>query len=202
VRAMSQDVFKAPKAKKKHSTSMRSPGEPWSKKRKRTKEDFYTFCNIVLEYTNYESIKQEELRCKNNTSPLDSGGSTAESFTSESTSSSTFSEAEPEDKDHRPDGLKSPDSTSSFSSDNDSSFISPENYDGESFELVTCYCMKPFAGRPMIECSECFTWVHLSCAKIRKSNIPEEFICQRCRESKFTTRKSQRMRLEKRLMNA
>ena len=36
----------------------------------------------------------------------------------------------------------------------------------------------------MIECSLCKIWLHLSCAKIRRSNIPELFICPRCREEK------------------
>ncbi|GAB0201196.1 PHD finger protein 23 [Grus japonensis] len=35
----------------------------------------------------------------------------------------------------------------------------------DSWDLITCYCQKPFAGRPMIECSQCGTWIHLSCAK-------------------------------------
>ena len=39
-------------------------------------------------------------------------------------------------------------------------------------------------GRPMIECSLCQIWIHLSCAKIRRSNIPELFICPKCREEK------------------
>ncbi|CAM9100954.1 unnamed protein product, partial [Lampetra fluviatilis] len=51
----------------------------------------------------------------------------------------------------------------------------------DSWGLVTCFCQKPFAGRPMIECGVCATWVHLSCAKIRKSNVPDEFVCQPCR---------------------
>ncbi|CAE1325127.1 PHD finger protein 13 [Acanthosepion pharaonis] len=68
--------------------------------------------------------------------------------------------------------------------------------DEESWDLITCHCLKPYAGRPMIECSECSTWIHLSCAKIRKSNIPETFVCQQCREAKFTTRKSNRIRTE------
>lgn len=38
----------------------------------------------------------------------------------------------------------------------------------DSWDLITCYCRKPFAGRPMIECSLCGTWIHLSCAKIKK----------------------------------
>lgn len=64
----------------------------------------------------------------------------------------------------------------------------------DSHDLITCFCLKPFAGRPMIECSECLTWIHLSCAKIRRNNIPDEFTCQRCREAKHTTRRSQRIR--------
>ncbi|KAM9231059.1 uncharacterized protein RG961_004631 [Leptosomus discolor] len=50
--------------------------------------------------------------------------------------------------------------------------------DDDAWDLITCFCLKPFAGRPMIECNECATWIHLSCAKIRKSNVPEVFICQ------------------------
>ncbi|XP_044275611.1 PHD finger protein 13 [Varanus komodoensis] len=67
--------------------------------------------------------------------------------------------------------------------------------DDDSWDLVTCFCMKPFAGRPMIECDECHTWIHLSCAKIRKSNVPEVFVCQKCRDSKFDIRRSNRSRM-------
>ncbi|KAM9298889.1 PHD finger protein 13 [Gastrophryne carolinensis] len=67
--------------------------------------------------------------------------------------------------------------------------------DDESWHLVTCFCMKPFAGRPMIECNECNTWIHLSCAKIRKSNVPEIYICQKCRDTKFDIRRSNRSRM-------
>lgn len=57
----------------------------------------------------------------------------------------------------------------------------------DSWDLITCYCGKPFAGRPMIECEECSIWVHLSCAKIKKSNVPDIFYCHRCRDSQQTT---------------
>uniref|UniRef100_A0A803KC94 PHD finger protein 13 n=1 Tax=Xenopus tropicalis TaxID=8364 RepID=A0A803KC94_XENTR len=67
--------------------------------------------------------------------------------------------------------------------------------DDESWHLVTCFCMKPFAGRPMIECNECNTWIHLSCAKIRKSNVPEIYVCQKCRDTKFDIRRSNRSRM-------
>uniref|UniRef100_A0A4W6C4X0 PHD finger protein 13 n=1 Tax=Lates calcarifer TaxID=8187 RepID=A0A4W6C4X0_LATCA len=55
--------------------------------------------------------------------------------------------------------------------------------DDDSWDLVTCFCMKPFAGRAMIECNKCHTWIHLSCAKIRKSHVPETYVCQSCRET-------------------
>ncbi|XP_076862279.1 PHD finger protein 13 isoform X2 [Brachyhypopomus gauderio] len=67
--------------------------------------------------------------------------------------------------------------------------------DDDSWDLVTCFCMKPFAGRAMIECNQCNTWVHLSCAKIRKSNVPETYTCQRCKDSKFDIRRSNRSRM-------
>ncbi|KAL7991056.1 hypothetical protein Chor_014486 [Crotalus horridus] len=64
----------------------------------------------------------------------------------------------------------------------------------DAWDLITCFCLKPFAGRPMIECNECATWIHLSCAKIRKSNVPDVFICQRCRDAKQEIRRSNRAR--------
>ncbi|KAG1950123.1 PHD finger protein 13 [Pimephales promelas] len=67
--------------------------------------------------------------------------------------------------------------------------------DDDSWDLVTCFCMKPFAGRAMIECNQCNTWIHLSCAKIRKSNVPETYICQRCKDTKFDIRRSNRSRV-------
>ncbi|KAK1799517.1 hypothetical protein P4O66_000368 [Electrophorus voltai] len=75
--------------------------------------------------------------------------------------------------------------------------------DDDSWDLVTCFCMKPFAGRAMIECSQCNTWIHLSCAKIRKSNVPETYTCQRCKDSKFDIRRSNRSRMgsRKRLLD-
>ncbi|XP_056591361.1 PHD finger protein 13 [Triplophysa dalaica] len=67
--------------------------------------------------------------------------------------------------------------------------------DDDSWDLVTCFCMKPFAGRAMIECNHCNTWIHLSCAKIRKSNVPETYICQMCKDTKFDIRRSSRSRV-------
>ncbi|XP_033609289.1 PHD finger protein 23-like isoform X4 [Cryptotermes secundus] len=69
----------------------------------------------------------------------------------------------------------------------------------DSYDLVTCYCTKPFAGRPMIECSKCLTWIHLSCAKIKKTNIPEVFICVKCKSRKLSSVTSSSIRHKKRV---
>uniref|UniRef100_A0A669PU49 PHD finger protein 13 n=1 Tax=Phasianus colchicus TaxID=9054 RepID=A0A669PU49_PHACC len=93
-------------------------------------------------------------------------------------------------------GRKSPGSCSTLdqSEGEDASRGSSQLSDDDAWDLITCFCLKPFAGRPMIECNECATWIHLSCAKIRKSNVPEIFICQRCRDAKQEIRRSNRAR--------
>lgn len=52
------------------------------------------------------------------------------------------------------------------------------------FSQVTCYCGKPFAGRPMVECSKCLTWIHLKCAGLRRTNIPDTWHCAKCKKHK------------------
>ncbi|KAB0359033.1 hypothetical protein FD754_003189, partial [Muntiacus muntjak] len=42
----------------------------------------------------------------------------------------------------------------------------------DSWDLITCHCRKPFAGRPMIECS----------LFIEKTNVHDFFYCQKCKE--------------------
>jgi len=104
-------------------------------------------------------ILLKELRAKAN-SPIGSTGS--ESTKSETPSSNSGEERKVSDSDDDDD-------------------------DDDGYNTVTCYCGKPFAGRPMIECSHCLTWIHLSCARIRRTNIPDEFICIKCREKGIAT---------------
>ncbi|KAJ8357832.1 hypothetical protein SKAU_G00206260 [Synaphobranchus kaupii] len=84
--------------------------------------------------------------------------------------------------------------TASANSTEDMSGSQSQTEEEDSWDLITCFCMKPFAGRPMIECGECGTWVHLSCAKIRRTHVPDVFTCQRCRDAKQTIRRSGRAR--------
>ncbi|KAK2144615.1 hypothetical protein LSH36_743g01033 [Paralvinella palmiformis] len=178
-----QPSCEAPKVKK---SQMKRDNEGWPSTRKRkAKNRFLNFCDIVLEYTQYEHMKQEELR-ENNASPMDSSGSTAESFTSESGSSYNMED----------DTIRSHIVSSRFLSGSPGA-NDPTVPKDDSYDSVTCFCQKPFAGRPMIECSKCLTWIHLSCAKIRRNNIPEEFTCQKCRDIRSKKRKSNRMRIDK-----
>lgn len=39
----------------------------------------------------------------------------------------------------------------------------------------------------MIECSKCLTWLHFSCAKVKKNHIPDVFICIKCTTKKLDT---------------
>lgn len=35
----------------------------------------------------------------------------------------------------------------------------------------------------MIECSGCLTWLHMSCAKVKRKNIPEFYYCDNCKSN-------------------
>lgn len=144
-----------------------SDGEP-SAKRQRSSDQFLLFCKYILEYERYEPQKEKEMH--DNVYSSKGSTKTEDSFSSESNSSF---------------GSSSNDETRS----SDDEKISDKDSD-----LITCHCMKPFAGRPMIECTECQTWIHMSCANVRRKNIPEVFICQMCREASGSTRRSQRLR--------
>jgi hypothetical protein len=66
--------------------------------------------------------------------------------------------------------------------------------DDESWNLVTCFCEKPFAGKPMIECNQCSTWIHLACERIREDHVPAVFVCAKCRGSPIPVRRRKQRR--------
>ena len=81
----------------------------------------------------------------------------------------------------------------------DADFIVDDYDDGEE-EEITCYCRKPYGGRPMIECSSCLTWVHLTCAKVKRSAIPDTWFCSLCKQkpsTKITKQSGSRARARK-----
>ena len=68
-----------------------------------------------------------------------------------------------------------------------------DSIDDEEWNLVTCFCRKPFAGRPMIECSSCNTWIHMFCANIPKDQVPEIYLCPRCQAASGSRPKRPRL---------
>jgi hypothetical protein len=48
-------------------------------------------------------------------------------------------------------------------------------------DLITCYCNRPYAGRPMVECDRCLTWIHITCTNLkRRDRVPEVWNCYKC----------------------
>lgn len=89
-------------------------------------------------------------------------------------------------------GESARESTRSSTSSTDSVLaeLEPEEVDKETFESVTCWCGKPFAGRPMIECDKCLVWYHMSCEQVRRNNIPQLFQCSKCKEKRRQKKRS------------
>lgn len=147
-----------------------------NKRRRRTSEDFLTFCRLVLEYENYEQIRSQNMRLRHSSSPMGSTGSSNESWPS-SKEEDTENYSHANDKhakssEDEPDDMEEP---------------------NESWDEVTCYCGKPFAGRPMIECSKCEIWIHLKCAGLRRTNIPDTWHCKKCKTLKQPSLKSDKV---------
>ncbi|KAK2705364.1 PHD finger protein 23B-like isoform X2 [Artemia franciscana] len=149
-------------------------------KRPRTSEDFLLFCKFILDYENYEAIRREEKLRNRSQSPRNCSESSMDDPKPERTRNksrnrtSTGTRKQRKTEQIRKKEFLQRDSASS-------STESDDEVDG--FNEVTCYCGKPYAGRPMIECSRCLTWLHLSCARVKRTNIPDEYICTRCRET-------------------
>eukprot|EP00093_Oithona_nana_P005733 05733.XXX_47799_49717_1 [CDS] Oithona nana genome sequencing. len=147
------------------------------KRRRRTSEDFLKFCKYVLEYENYEQIRSQDLRLRHSSSPLGSTGSSNESWPLLSKDEDAEMYSPHRHKINEVDDINRTDSE-------EQEDISEEDDRQEEWNQVTCYCGKPFAGRPMVECSKCLTWLHLKCAGLRKSHIPDTWLCSKCKPDK------------------
>lgn len=54
--------------------------------------------------------------------------------------------------------------------------------DDPSNESITCFCLKPFAGRMMIECDFCQIWYHVDCVGLNEKHLPDEYYCERSKD--------------------
>lgn len=130
------------------------------------------FCRIILEYENYDqSRSQQDLRLRHSSSPLGSTGSSNESWP---LSKDDYAEM------YSPHHITADDDDANRNSTTEED----ERVSDDDQDQVTCYCGKPFAGRPMVECSKCLTWIHLKCAGLRRTNIPDTWHCAKCKKHK------------------
>lgn len=139
-----------------------------SRHRRRTADDFLAFCTMVLDYENYDVVRHEETRRRNSCSPLGSTGSSSGSWRSGSSKEDEKNSSEETDYTAIVDGAAAGD-------------VANARNDDEGWDMITCFCGKPFAGRPMIECSGCSTWIHIKCARLKRTHIPEVWYCLKCR---------------------
>jgi len=159
-------MFKTPEVRKSFPTG--ESEEAPVIQRGRSSDDFLMFCKMILDYENYDGEESQPSRQRHTSSPMGSTGSTGESSLSTSGSS----------------GLGSPLNTLQEQA------VSDDESEDDS-EGITCYCKKPYAGRPMIECSSCATWVHLACARVKRTAIPDVWFCTICK-SKTSTKGASR----------
>ncbi|KAG5673555.1 hypothetical protein PVAND_003594 [Polypedilum vanderplanki] len=136
----------------------------WNHKKK-AKDRFLLFCETVLNHERellsetLNSSSQESI--SENLAPDGQNNSSIENSTFNTDSDEANAEI-----------------SKNFTNDNEDGVAG-----GDSFNSVTCFCGKPFAGRPMIECSSCLTWLHMSCVKVKRKNIPEFYYCDSCKNN-------------------
>jgi len=159
----------------------------------RTRDVFSEFCRIILNYENYTGAgrssvpKGSGVSRGHNRGQRKSGTSASKGFTKKrsstgedarrrhsssplgSTGSSNESLRTPEDLVNRSEEDEVDDAAVAF--DNE--------------DLITCYCNRPYAGRPMVECDSCLTWIHITCTDLkRRDRVPEVWHCYKCVEQR------------------
>ena len=179
-------------------------GDQQEEKKKMSFDSFFNFCSYVLAYEqqlasiNGHPLSQTQPKGHLDANPNSLSHSTTSSLNSAPPTSSLNSAPPTSSLNSAGESSYSTSPNSAHSSGDDSgddyitgSPPSPSEAeskleytsDDESWNIVTCFCRRPFAGRPMIECSKCQTWIHLYCAKIKKDQVPDVYTCPKCRTS-------------------
>ena len=77
-------------------------------------------------------------------------------------------------------------SESRYSSSTSASGSSLEEDSEDDGDIINCICNSTADDGFTIQCEQCDIWQHAKCYHIKKRNIPEHFICQRCDRKKPT----------------
>jgi len=177
-------MFKTPVMRKSYPLLVSE--EPPPPRRGRSSEDFLMFCKMILDYENYDdSSSSDDIRLRHTSSPM---GSTA----SVSSSLSSYTDDNTD--------TAVPGANTGHINTSDEDTVTDDLEDVDDSEEITCYCRKPYGGRPMIECTSCQTWVHLTCARVKRTQIPDIWYCALCK-TKSTKSGSNKSRARKSLQS-
>jgi len=163
----------------------------------RTRDVFSEFCRIILNYENYTGGVRDRNVPKTkrggrrgmNRGPRKAGAPVGKGFGKSRTTNATGEDAR---RRHSSSPLGSTGSSNeSLRTPEDLINRSEEDeVDGtaaafENEDLITCYCNRPYAGRPMVECDSCLTWIHITCTDLkRRDRVPEVWHCYKCVEKR------------------
>jgi hypothetical protein len=51
---------------------------------------------------------------------------------------------------------------------------------GEDQGVIRCPCRYNQSVGEMVQCEQCYVWQHFTCVGVRKVNVPELYLCERC----------------------
>jgi len=162
----------------------------------RTRDVFSEFCRIILNYENYtgggerdRNVPKKSSRRGISRGPRKAGASAAKGFGKSRTSNSAVEDARRRHSSSplgstgsSNESLRTPEDLLNRSEEDD---VDDTAAAFENEDLITCYCNRPYAGRPMVECDSCLTWIHITCTDLkRRDRVPEVWHCYKCVEKR------------------
>ncbi|PSN38835.1 hypothetical protein C0J52_12608 [Blattella germanica] len=74
----------------------------------------------------------------------------------------------------------------------------PEGEGDDEDSVTRCICDFEHDDGYMICCDKCFVWQHVDCMGIDRSNIPDEYMCERCQPRRIDRQRARTLQLRKR----
>ncbi|XP_049844073.1 uncharacterized protein LOC126297385 isoform X1 [Schistocerca gregaria] len=74
----------------------------------------------------------------------------------------------------------------------------PEDEGNEEDSITRCVCNFQHDDGYMICCDRCFVWQHVDCMGIDRTNIPEEYLCEKCQPRRVDRHRARALQLRKR----
>ncbi|XP_046387136.1 inactive histone-lysine N-methyltransferase 2E isoform X2 [Ischnura elegans] len=103
-----------------------------------------------------------------------------------------------DDEDSRGSGLSSPRRVDGEQEEGEETETAPEGEEDEDDSVTRCICNFEHDDGYMICCDKCFVWQHVDCMGIDRSNIPDEYQCERCQPRRVDRTRARALQLRKR----